>query len=67
MLKQIDDNSKTNGYWSGVVMNNYMMGLDSYTEYKHIVESITPAAISQFVKDYLAGANKVSVVMLPQE
>ncbi|MBM6992323.1 MAG: insulinase family protein [Prevotella sp.] len=67
LLKQIDDNAKTNGFWSNLVLNNYMMNNDNYTNYKSIVEDLTPAAISAFAKEYLAGANKVSVVMLPQE
>lgn len=67
MLKQIDDNEKTNGFWSGLIMNNYMMGLDSYTNYRAIVQELTPEAISQFVKEFLKDSNKVSVVMLPQE
>ena len=67
MLKQIDDNEKTNGFWSGLIMNNYMMGLDSYTNYRDIVQGLTPEAISQFVKEFLKDSNKVSVVMLPQE
>jgi zinc protease len=67
LLKQIDDKSKTNGYWSDIVMDNYMMNADDYTDYKSIVEGLTPAALSAFVKEYLAGANKVKVLMLPQE
>ena len=67
MLKQIDDNEKTNGFWSSLIMNNYMMGLDSYTNYRAIVQGLTPEAISQFVKEVLKDSNKVSVVMLPQE
>lgn len=67
MLKQIDDNEKTNGFWSSLIMNNYMMGLDSYTNYRAIVQGLTPEAISQFVKEFLKDSNKVSVVMLPQE
>lgn len=67
MLKQIDDNEKTNGFWSGLIMNNYMMDLDSYTNYRAIVQGLTPEAISQFVKEFLKDSNKVSVVMLPQE
>lgn len=67
MLKQIDDNEKTNGFWSSLIMNNYMMDLDSYTNYRAIVQGLTPEAISQFVKEFLKDSNKVSVVMLPQE
>lgn len=67
LLKQADDKSKTNGYWSGVVMNNYIMNVDDHTEYKSIVEGLTPASITAFVKEYLAGANKVKVLMLPEQ
>ncbi len=67
MLKQIDDRAKTNGFWKSLLMEDYTMGLDSYTDYKRIVESLTPESISQFVKTFLKDANKVSVVMLPQE
>ncbi len=67
MLKQIDDRAKTNNFWLGLVLNNYMMNTDDYTDYKSIVESLTPATISSFAKEFLAGANQVSVVMLPQE
>lgn len=67
MLKQIDDSEKTNGFWSSLVMNNYMMGLDGYTTYRDIVRGLTPQAISQFVSEYLKDANKVSIVMLPQQ
>ncbi len=67
MIKQIDDRAKTNNFWTGLLLNHYMMNLDTYTNYKSIVESLTPAAISAFVKEYMADANKVSVVMLPQE
>lgn len=67
MLKQIDDRAKTNGFWNSLIANHYRMNLDDYTEYKSIVESLTPETISAFVKEFLAGANKVSVVMLPQE
>ena len=67
LLKQIDDNAKTNAYWMEEVMSNYRMSLDNYTRYKSIVESLTPESIAQFMADYLKGANKMSVVMMPQE
>ena len=67
MLKQVDDNAKTNAYWSDLVMDNYMMNLDEHTNYKRIVQALTPESISTFIKEYLKDANKVSVVMLPQE
>lgn len=67
MLKQIDDKAKTNGFWNNLVLDHYMMQADDYSNYKSIVEGLTPAAVSAFVKEYLAGSNKVKVVMMPQE
>ena len=67
MIKQFDTNAKTNGFWGGVVYNDYKLHQDNYTDYKKTVEAQTPASISAFVKQFLAGANKVSVIMLPKE
>ncbi len=67
MLKQYDSALKTNGYWSNVVWDNYLMNQDNHTRYASLVEAQTPQKISAFVKEFLAGANKVSVVMLPEE
>lgn len=67
MLKQYDSSLKTNGYWGNIVWDDYMMNKDGHTNYKSLVEAQTPAKISAFVKEFLAGANKVSVVMLPEE
>ncbi len=66
MLKQHDSALKTNGYWSGIIWNNYTMNRDENSEYVHLVQAQTPEKISAFVKEFLAGANKVSVVMLPK-
>jgi zinc protease len=67
MLKQIDNRVKTNNYWLGIIDFYEILGIDSHTDYKKLVEAQTPESISSFVKEFLAGANKVSVTMLPQE
>ena len=67
MVKQFDTNVQSNGFWADVVYTDYMLHQDGYTNYKQTVESQTPASISAFVKLFLAGANKVSVTMLPKE
>ena len=67
MLKRIDDNEKTNGFWSNLMFQDHMMNLDTYTDYRKIVSGLTPEAISKFMGEFLKDTNKVSVVMLPQE
>lgn len=67
MVKGYENAQKTNGYWSSIVWNDFFLKRDDHTNYKALVEAQTPEKISAFVKEFLAGANKVSVVMLPQE
>ena len=67
MLKQFDDNAKTNNFWNNIVYTDYALHLDDYTDYKSLVEKQTPETIVSFMKTMLKGANKVNVVMLPAE
>lgn len=67
MLKQADDNARRNGYWMSVISNFDELGIDTMTDYKSIVSSLTPESISTFVKDVIiAGGNSVEVIMLPE-
>ncbi len=67
MIQELDVKVKTNGFWKDIVLDHYRMGIDGYTNYRSLVEAQTPEKISAFVKKLLADANKVSVVMLPEE
>ena len=67
MLKQYENAIKSNDYWRNIVWRNYTMNEDNHTTYKHIIESQTPQTISAFVEEFLNGANKVSVIMMPKE
>lgn len=67
MLKRADDEAKTNSYWIGVIDNYSEFGVDNYTDYKKIVNALTPEKVAKFVKDVIfAGGNSVKVVMLPE-
>ena len=67
MLKNIDDEAKTNGYWLNLMTAHHKYGYDLHTDYKKIVQAQTPATISAFITEFLKNANKVEVTMLPQE
>ena len=67
MLKQIDDQAKTNGYWLGVISSYDMMKIDKATDYKALVEAQTPEKISAFMQKFLQNDYLIKVVMLPQE
>ena len=67
MLKNVDDQAKTNGYWNNVINTWRFWGVDLYTDYKKVVEAQTPESISAFVKELLKAGNRAEVVMLPAE
>ena len=67
LLKQADVNAKTNGYWQGIIESYLIEGLDKHTDYKQIVESVTPEMISNYLKNViLKGNNRLNVVMRPE-
>ncbi len=68
MLKQIDIDAKTNSYWMGAIDKMRTYGVDVFHDYKKIVESLTPEALSKFVREQLlSSGNHVEVVMLPEK
>lgn len=67
MLKNIDDERKSNAYWRGVIHMFDRYGFDEDTDYKAIVEAQTVETIKAFMKEFLKDSSKVTVCMLPEE
>lgn len=67
MIKNIDDERKVNGYWSGVINTWDRYGIDEDTDYKAIVEAQTADSLKAFMKEFLAKHSKITVCMLPEE
>lgn len=67
MLKSLDSNVKTNGYWLNVISENVDNKVDFHTDARNIIESQTPATVSAFVAELLKQGNMAQIVMLPQE
>ena len=67
MLKQADDNAKTNSYWVNAIGTYDEYGVDIVTPYKDAVNALTPAKVAKFMKKVIfGGGNHVKVVMLPE-
>ena len=67
MLKQADDDARKNGYWINVLEAYAEHGIDLHTNYKSIINSVTPQKVASFVKDVvMKPGNQVEVVMLPE-
>ena len=68
MLKDADTNAKDNSHWLSVLSTWVLKGIDLQSDYKAIVNKITPADISKFAKNVLLnGGSHVEVIMLPEE
>ncbi len=67
MVKQHEDALKTNRYWMNIISDFDEYNVDRDTDYKSLVEALTPASVAKYVKDNLIGKNSVSVIMLPEE
>ena len=67
MLKNFDDQTKTNGYWSSVINDWRFWGVDMHSDYKTILQAQTPESISAFIKEVLKAGNRAEVIMMPAE
>ena len=66
-LKSADVNLKRNGYWASVINTFVDKNIDIMTEYKAVVESVTPEDIAAFIKNNIvAPGNFLNIVMMPE-
>ena len=67
MFKDADIAAKNNSHWMNYITTYLEYGIDLYTDYKKVVESLTPEALSQFLREkILSSGNHVEVVMHPE-
>lgn len=66
MVKKADENAHENGYWVNVLKTEAVDGVDLYTGYKNVVNSLTPAEMQKFVASLLKQGNRFELLMLPE-
>lgn len=54
-------------YWSGVILEYAMSGIEYTTDYEQELNAITPESISAFARQLLATGSRVEIVMSPAE
>ncbi len=67
MLKNVDDQAKTNNYWIRQINRLRDYGVDTHTDFKQVVEAQTPATVAAYMKQLLQPGNRAEVIMLPAE
>ena len=67
LLKDADINAKRNDYWVNTITTWKSYGIDVHTNYKKIVEALTPEALSAFIREkLLSSGNHIEVLMEPE-
>ncbi len=66
MIKTVETELKENGTWLNQIGSYYGEGVDLLTGYQDIVNAMTPAKISAFVKKLVAQGNHLEVMMFPE-
>ena len=67
MLKNVDDQAKTNNYWIRQIGRLRDYGVDTHTDYKTTVEAQTPETIASYMQEFLKAGNRAEVIMMPEE
>ncbi len=67
LLKSFTENERRNGNWLEYIEDWDRDGIDEYSPYRAIVETLTPADLSRLARHILESQNHITVVMLPEE
>ena len=67
MLKNVDDQAKTNNYWIRTIGRLRDYSVDTHTDYKQTVQAQTPETIAAFMQEFLKPGNRAEIIMLPEE
>ncbi|MCM1292264.1 MAG: insulinase family protein [Bacteroides sp.] len=67
MIKSYDQNKNDNSYWLTVLHVYDKFGRDMHNGYTDIVESLTPADIAEFARNYIVNANRIQLEMSPAD
>lgn len=65
-IKQYEINSKTNGYWTGAIMNAER-GANSYEGYIETLQSLSLDEFNKFIKNFHEDKNHIEVIMVGKE
>jgi zinc protease len=65
MLKKHQEDLTENGYWSGIIYTQIVLGMDYHTTIEKVTSSVTPTMIKEFAKKIFTQGNIIEVSMSP--
>lgn len=66
MLKTADEAERLNGAWLNRINNYLRRGMDSYTDYKKVISSMSTKDLQKLARKILKDNNCITVVILPE-
>ncbi len=66
-ITAFQQNVRENSFWTSTIREKYENGLDTYTKYLEVVNSLTPAKIKEAANKFFGQGNVAEVVMSPAE
>lgn len=66
MLKDIDEDRKSNSYWTTVLRMYDRFGEDMDSNYETYAEQLSPASVAEFVNTYIVPATRLQLTMQPK-
>jgi len=65
MLKKHQEDLTENGYWSGIIYTQVVLGMDYHTTLEKVTSAVTPTMIKEFAKKIFSQGNIIEVSMSP--
>ena len=66
MLKKHQEDLTENSYWSDIIYDETVLGIDDHTTLEKVTNSVTPAMVKEFAKKIFAQNNIIEVSMAPK-
>jgi len=67
MLKNADTDAKSNSHWMDVIDEYIWTNVDLQTNYKKVVNDLTPEKIAAFLKQLVDKGSQIDVTMTPEK
>ena len=65
MLKKYEEIIVDNSYWLSALERYVVDGIDEYTDYKEMINSLTVEDMQNYIHDIVTEGNRFELLMLP--